>query len=209
MPALKKTHFPEGAWSDFVRDVVSPSVRAGMEEHLRSGCAECAASLQFVRELADFARHDQAVQVPEDLVSAAVAIFRPRQSEGWLDTLDRIAAELLQDLRGDGQLVGVRSAGGGPRRLVYRAGPYGLDLSVEPSCGDGLNALTGQIDHQGGEGLGGAVVQVWVDGSRVAETRANPYGEFVAEYPAGMAVELRIGLLASGRRLDVSLPAVQ
>lgn len=209
MPALKKTHFPEGAWSDFVRDLASPSVRAGMEEHLRSGCAECAASLRFVREMLDFARAERSVEVPETLVSAAVSIFRPRPVESWMDTFERLAAELLQDLRGDGQLVGVRSAGGGPRRLVYRAGPYGLDLSLESCPDSGLNAITGQIAHDGGEGLGDAVVQVWVDGAPVAETRANPYGEFVAEHPAGMAVELRIGLLASGRRLDVSLPAVQ
>ena len=42
-----------------------------------------------------------------------------------------------------------------------------------------------------------------------AETLANQHGEFVAEYPAGLAVELRIGLIASRRRLDVPLPVVQ
>lgn len=209
MPALKKTHFPEGAWSDFVRDVAPAPVRAGMEQHLRSGCAECAASLQFVRELADFARHEESVQVPADLVASAVSLFRPRQPENWLETLERLTAELVRDLCAECQLAGVRSAGGGPRRLAYQAGPYGLDISLEPACSAGLHAVTGQIGHPGGEELGGAVVQVCVDGAVVAETRANSFGEFVAEYPAGLAVELRIGLLASGRRLDVSLPSVQ
>lgn len=209
-------HFAEEVWVDFARGLTTPVEHASLNEHLRSNCADCRAICNFARNMVDFAVKEQAVEVPEAFVSAAVSVFCPLPVTTWLESLEPIFAELLPALPMATLMAGVRSATCGDsapvsmfsQRLQYRAGDYAIDLGVEPCFESGSRAIAGQLAHQAGESMTGALVQVWVDGAPVAETRANPFGEFVADFKDGKAVELRIGFLASGRRIDVSLPSI-
>jgi hypothetical protein len=80
-------------------------------------------------------------------------------------------------------MEGVRSAGGGTRRLLYHADPFQIDLQIELQSGEKRLAVTGQLlGSRDPRVVGRDVTLILFDlrGGAV-RTVTNQFGEFRAE----------------------------
>ena len=92
--------------------------------------------------------------------------------------------------------TGCRSVAPGPRRLVYWAGDYQIDLLLEPRPDTDELSLTGQVLNTAGGGgkPAKATVALLTDGSVQTETQMNQLGEFHLNGRVDTGSELRIKL---------------
>jgi hypothetical protein len=92
--------------------------------------------------------------------------------------------------------TGFRSVAPGPRRLVYWAGDYQIDLLLEPRPDTNELSLTGQVLNTAGGGgkPAKATVALLTGGSVQTETQMNQLGEFHLDGRVDPGSELRIKL---------------
>ena len=92
--------------------------------------------------------------------------------------------------------TGFRSVAPGPRRLVYWAGDYQIDLLLEPRPDTNELSLTGQVLNtaNGGGRPTKATVALLTGGSVQTETQMNRLGEFHLDGRVDPGSELRIKL---------------
>ena len=109
---------------------------------------------------------------------------------------------------------GTRATGAGPRRMLYRADPYQIDLQVEMSSDQSTLMITGQVLDSKQSGFSGRDVVVVISNLRgqVVLTMADQFGEFRKEIPDSDNLELFfLGLtdhpstIAVGMRSDDNL----
>jgi len=203
-------HFSERQWGDFVRGLASETDTPDMQTHIDSGCSECRSMAERLGAVARLAATDRGLDIPAEVVARAQAIFDPVSPQGWIETLQSIAAELVSSVSADWQPAGVRSAGtasDAQDRLLYRAGDYFVELKLEPPSAGEAGDIVGQIanEHDPGERLEGVLVQIVVSGRTLGETSTNRFGEFLMDYPAKKSAVLRFALKHSGRRIDLPL----
>ncbi len=166
-----------------------------------------------LESLVKVAALDAEVVIPLDVTARARALFQVQKpSRDWLETLRKLAVELVSDNSLELQPAGVRSgtAAGIPfvRQLTYRAGEYDVDLRLEPIAAGG-SEIVGQIANRRNDGaqLEGSLVQVIAGGKTVGETETNRFGEFVIERPVRPNGTLRIALRQAGFQIDLPLRA--
>jgi hypothetical protein len=69
-------HFSETLWADFVRNnVVSPSTKMAMQQHIDGGCKKCAATLETWQSVLAIAKAESDLTPPEDIVRVAKSQF--------------------------------------------------------------------------------------------------------------------------------------
>jgi len=87
---------------------------------------------------------------------------------------------------------GIRSAGGGARRLLYRADPFRVDLQIEAQLGSQSVVVTGQLLDLRHPDSVGSEVSVLVSNMRgqVVQATTNRFGEFREEIANGGDLEL-------------------
>ena len=99
---------------------------------------------------------------------------------------------------------GFRSLSLGPRRLVYWAGDYQIDLLLEPRPDTDELSLTGQVlDTTGGGGKPAKATIALLTGDIQVETQVNDLGEFHLDGRVDLGSKLRIKL---PRMKVVSIP---
>jgi hypothetical protein len=180
-----------------------------MRAHLESGCKRCAETVGWLEELTPLAAFDASLDVPEELLSRALALYRPRESEDWIERLQQIAAELVSATTPEQQPAGVRSITFESERMLYRAGDYLVDLKLDrPDAGASaeiVGQVTNEIDRQ--TQLDGVVIQVVAAGRTLGQTETNQFGEFIIARPDRPSVILRLAMKREGIRIDLSLKA--
>ena len=92
-------------------------------------------------------------------------------------------------------------------RVVYRAGDYSVDLSMESEDSADRREMVGQISREldPQATLAGVIVQVLAAGKPVSETTTNRFGEFMIELPQRNSVVLRFAMKQQGHRIDLPL----
>ena len=138
------THFTIEEWIDLVNQAVSPSQKLAMERHLEDGCQRCAKTASQWQRVRRAAGAEAIYQPPPEAVRNAKAAFAGSK---W--ARERKAAggefEVLFDSFLQPALEGVRSAGAGTRRMLYRADLFQVDLQIEAQSGGRRVAVTGQL----------------------------------------------------------------
>ncbi len=199
-------HFPDEQWVDYVRDLLPAGDQAVMREHLESGCASCAETWRLFGAM--YSGAALRIEVPEQLTAAAIAIFQPPGAEpDWIEKLIPLVPRLTFGAELDWQPAGVRGASGDRNRLVYQAGDYSVDLSLEAQDASDRPEMVGQIslEQDPETSLGSVIVQVLAAGKAVSETTTNRFGEFMIELPARNYTVLRFALKHQGHRIDLPL----
>jgi hypothetical protein len=109
-------------------------------------------------------------------------------------------AALVFDSFRQPQLAGVRSAGLGPRQLVYSVGRYTVRLRVEPSGSPERLTIVGQIldAHDPPTELRDIAVLALKGNKTLDRTLTNYLGEFVLEPDAAENLRLSVGLAPIG-----------
>jgi hypothetical protein len=206
----EQQHYTVEMWADFVRGVLQRTEQAGMQAHLDSGCAGCAASVKWLGALARTWNQDFRLPVPADLTARAIELFQARRPKrDWVLGLRELAAELVAERRLDWLPLGVRASESTGHRLLFRAGDYEVDLNFDPGGSEDPAGIVGQIaNHRDrSESLDGVLVQLLAAGRTVGETETNRYGEFVIERPVRRGVVLRIAMEKPGFRIELPIRA--
>jgi len=174
---------------DLVNQVLSPSQRLALERHLECGCERCTKTISRWRRIRRMAAAEASHQPPNEAVRIAKAAFagspwaRVRKVSGVI--------EVLFDSFLQPALEGVRSAGAGTRRMLYRADPFQVDLQIEAQ-GGGSVVVTGQLLDLRDPEVVGSHVPLMLSNlrGRVIRATTNQYGEFREEIEGTGDLEL-------------------
>lgn len=133
---------------DYLDGRLSQKEAEAVEAHLGSGCERCLADRNWYEEFKAVAQSDDMVEPPAWLLKRALRLFVERK-EGALDKLGRLIASLAFDSFARPIAEGARSAGAPSRQLLYRSGPYSIDVQLTASAPGRAN-LMGQVLCQEG-----------------------------------------------------------
>lgn len=175
---------------DLVNEVLSPSQRLALERHLECGCERCMKAISRWRRVRRMAAAEVSYQPPREAARIAKAAFagspwaRARKASGII--------EVLFDSFLQPALEGVRSAGAGTRRMLYRAGPFQVDLQIEAPAGGGSVVVTGQLLDLRDPEIVGSHVPLMLSNlrGRVIRATTNQFGEFREEIEGTGDLEL-------------------
>jgi hypothetical protein len=194
-------------WVDFVRGVLEPPERDAMQQHLDSGCAECAGMVEFLRGVV---AATPAMPVPDAAVAAAKRVFvqmpHPAGTPAWL-RLPALAAKLVYSSLQAPLPAGIRAVHPEAVHLVYDAGPYTLELQIERQADSAEVLLVGQFADRGSPGQAPEPMPVYLAtaSKTVASTMSNEFGEFSLVCRPQANLRLSIPIQAEGRRVEVAL----
>jgi hypothetical protein len=175
---------------DLANQVLSPSQRLALERHLECGCERCMKTISRWSRVRRMAAAEASYQPPKEAVRIAKSAFagspwvRERKASGVI--------ELLFDSFLQPALEGVRSAGAGTRRMLYRAGPFQVDLQIEAPAGGGSVVVTGQLLDLRDPEVVGSHVPLMLSNlrGRVIRATTNQFGEFREEIEGTGDLEL-------------------
>lgn len=189
-------HFSEADWADFARNLVTPTMRKSMEEHLESGCKECGGMLRTWQSVVALARDERNFFPPEDSVRVSKSQFAA------VSGLASGRVRLLFDSLLQPAAAGVRGSVSA-RQFLFETDDLYIDLRLAPQA-ERLS-LVGQIMDraQTRQAVQGLAVHVHQGESRLTGTNTNQYGEFQLEFDAGADLFVSIG---RGQEQPIVLP---
>jgi hypothetical protein len=136
-------HITDDVWVDFVRGTLAPDASAAIDRHLKSRCERCLHARDPWLSVRQWADRECLYNPPEDALAFALAQFRTVRAER---TLTPMRATLLFDSLRGANPVGVRGVVAPLlRQLLYQAGSFSIDFSIEPRADSNELALTGQV----------------------------------------------------------------
>jgi hypothetical protein len=183
-------HYTTEQWIDFVNGVATLTDRSEMQKHLDQGCKRCSSTLSQWEKVRRAAAAEASYQPPVEAVRIAKAMFAGSEwarKEGASRGIEILFDSFLKPA-----LEGIRSAGGGARRMLYRADPFRVDLQIEAQLGSKSIVITGQLlDLRDPESVG-SEVPVVVSNMRgqVVQATTNRFGEFREEIENSGHLEL-------------------
>ncbi len=199
------SHFEIGDWVDYVRGIAKGPEAAAMGEHLKSECSDCAETFKWLTQVSETASSSSVAAVPEKLVERAQNLFE-KVPEFNFDSLFALSARLVVDAGRTQFTVGIRT-GSTVDHALYEAGHYTIDLRQESSRGSSQVSLIGQISSS--DGLDRAEprfpVALFSGESILSTTVSNRFGEFSLTYTRRPRLTLTIGVVETGRRIDIPL----
>jgi hypothetical protein len=171
--------------------------------HLETGCTACQTQLEHLRQMLAATAGRHLLKIPDWLRQQGMNLFAWRQTQRREPRPERLPAFLLVDSFAEGPLMGFRSAGAMSRQMLYRAGPYNINLSM--SCLEPSRA----IDVMGQpmplnaslEAVAGADVELLNAFGIAGATRSNEFGAFILGGVAEGIYDLRITL--TDEELDI------
>lgn len=168
------------------------SIRA----HLGTGCGACRKQVvQLQKVLAAIANHGL-VEPSDWLIQQAKNLFAWHKTNPGENRLEQIPAILLVDSFAAGLLPGFRGAGPMTRQMLYRAGEYDIDVSidyVEPAQAIDIMGQAMPLRADFGSVVG-ADVKLLNASCAAFGTKTNEFGEFILDgVPEGI-YDLKIQL---------------
>ena len=194
-----REHGSEEDWVDFAHQQTEPGKRARLERHLEKGCSRCARTLRLWKAVLDVADQEGQYTPPPAALRQLTGQFALRRPKRLLERVAERAALVFDSFR-QPQLAGVRSAGLGPRQLIYSVGRYTVRLRVEPSGNAERLTIVGQIlDEQDPPTELRDIAVLALKGNKTLDrTLTNYLGEFVLEPDAAENLRLHVGLAPIG-----------
>ena len=185
-------HFPVEEWIDFVRQVVHTIRKEKMKEHLEQGCKSCSKIVSLWQRVRQTAETEVNHRPPGDAVRIAKASFAGSNLTGEQKEPGSLA-ELLFDSFLRPVLEGARSSSIGTRHMLYRAGPFQIDLLIESRSGGRSVVVTGQLLDLRHPEIVGRNARVTLSNlrGRVVQAAINQFGEFCQEIANSGNLELK------------------
>ena len=195
-------HFNEEAWSDFARNVVPEETRMEMQQHIESGCRECAATVKVWQDLFAVTCAEGAFMPPHDAVRIVKSQFESpalRPSNGFRLVFDSALQPVTAGIRGAVAAT----------QFLFESDDYFIDLRLEPRRAQDQNCLIGQVLKRSGrerkiDGLEVRLEARLKEGPSVlAHSSTNQLGEFELEFSITEQIYLVIMQEGSG---EITLP---
>lgn len=206
-------HYDVSQWADFARNLLPADKRLELEQHLATGCAECASIYEFLRHVSEKATAEIFYDaITSKLAPAARRIFREEtvvteRASGLWDNLRALIGKLSYDSSLDLHPVGARSSRAANRQMMYLAGDFCLDLRFDRERDSLTIVLVGQVaDQSNPASKMGELPVLLIAGKKVVkETSSNDFGEFTIEYTPRRNLRLCVPVRRAGVRLEVPL----
>jgi hypothetical protein len=195
-------HFTLAEWADFVRHLTDPAVTATMQWHLDEGCEACTKVVRVWRGLLDFGSKEKLFSPPDRVLRSVVGYYRLFRDWKVESPAARVASLVFDSLL-EPIPVGIRSSQASPRRMLYFAGDFVIDLRLEQKAHQ--LRLVGQAERQGSRLVSGMRVLVQKADETVAQTRCNRYGEFQVDVRLKEIDELSVVLRRNNFALIIPL----
>src|ERR1700747_431862 len=176
-------HFSSEEWAVFVREVLEKKQKLMMQGHLDKGCATCSKALAGWERIRDMAVREREYQPAESAVRRVKGLLAIHGKS----RRNSVAALLFDNLITPA-LVGVRSAAGAARQILYGFDNYRIDLRLEPNADSDAICLVGQIVGSGKPpaSMGRTAVALLRGRKIISTSLTNEFGEFHLECePAG------------------------
>lgn len=141
---FRPSHIPFGRLVDWVEERLTAEERAQLQRHLAE-CHQCHQEAARLQHIFQVARSDVDMDPRPEVVDRALRIFPLRPGPVATPLLQRIVAVLRLDSVQRSPVMGVRSAAATPRRLLYSAGDYDLDMRLTPQENTEEWVITGQV----------------------------------------------------------------
>jgi len=164
--------------------------------HLDAGCKRCHRRLSQLQKVLSVTAIRSLKEPPEWLIHQALVHFHQIQSQSRESLRKGILALLVIDSFAEERLLGFRGTGLMSRQMLYRAGDYDIDLSIDYDESSQSVAIIGQSMPLKKDlaTVAGAHVEL-LRGSHVAcATQMNEFGEFILEGVPEEVYDLRIAL---------------
>lgn len=178
-----------------------------MQQHLDSGCRQCAHIKDLLERFARTTSAEAARAVPDYVTHSARAIFALQRPEK-VRILPRILASLVYDSFRQPLPAGVRAQQQLlSRQAMYEAGNYCVDLRLEHERGSAQVTMVGQIldRSQSGQPLQDVPVLLMSGRELIASAVSNEFGEFQMSYNPRTHLRLHVPVKGDGQRIEVSL----
>jgi hypothetical protein len=181
-------HFSEEAWADFVRDLIAPTTKTTMQQHINLGCTKCETAMQVWQRVLSIARAESGLTPPEDAVRVSKSQFATTLSEA------KHGIRLLFDSKLGSVTAGLRGSVSA-RQFLYETDDYYIDLRLEPRREADSACLIGQVLSRSASERAAQKVTVRLQQGTLllAETTTNQHGEFQLEFEASQNLCLAIG----------------
>ena len=198
------SHFAEQDWIEFTRDKITPEREQAMQQHLDAGCEGCWHALELWRHALEIANREAGYQPPESAVRSvkgAFALYKPAEAGSPM----RQMAQLILDTFQQPVLAGVRSTNSATRQMLYKAGPFHIDVRLERLPGSSRLSLVGQVMDatRSRKGLDELPVILRSGEQKKAGTKTNQFGEFHLEFDSAEELHLSFEL---SREMEVIIP---
>jgi hypothetical protein len=186
-------HYGFEEWIDFARGLVPEALSRAMDEHLKTGCADCAHEFATWKSVYSFATGESFCEPPADLVLAVKSAVAPPASRRVTERTAEIA-QLIFDSFAQPQLEGVRSEQVTTRQLMYKAGSLLIDMQLQPLENSSWSSLTGQVmnENQADREVDTLHVHLLSGRKELAHTHTDRYGEFYVEYDPQRDLQLSL-----------------
>lgn len=188
---------------DYCDGILMNSDAERVAAHLATGCQKCASDRRWYERVRNLAARDVAVEPPPWVLKRALKLFeREPAPHDSVDLLGRLVASLMFDSLLQPVVAGVRSAEISDRQLLYRAGPFSIDLQIAFSD-QSTAELNGQVlreSESGFESVAALPLELTRKGKKIQSTATNEVGEFtikavkVSDYD--LLIETREGIIA-------------
>jgi hypothetical protein len=188
-------HFSLEKWADFVRDVVGQEERNAMQNHLETGCKECAKEFRTWKRIHEAARREDAYRPPERVVRTVKGLGA-LHGRTEVSRMKASIAQLLFDSSRSPLPAGVRSGSVAARQLLYGVNNYRVDLRIQPQEDSDKVAVIGQILNSSDpdQAMGPLHVVLRKGKKIIAESVTNQFGEFHLECDLENSLNLQAGL---------------
>jgi len=198
------SHFAEQDWIEFTRNKITPEREEIMQQHLDTGCETCWKDLELWRHTLEIADREAAYQPPEGAVRSVKGAFAHCKPAGARSRMREIA-QLILDTFQQPVLAGVRSTSSATRQLLYKAGPFHIDVRLERLPGSSRLSLVGQVMDatESRKGLHELPVVLRCGEQKKAQTKTNQFGEFHLEFDPAEELHLSFEL---SREMEVIIP---
>ncbi len=173
---------------------LSDSEAERMRTHLGAECTRCQQLFDKLHRVLTVTAGRSLIEPPDWLIQQVRALFNREKSKAQNGLVERIRGFLVIDSFAEGRLLGFRGAGPSSRHMLYRAGGYEVDLSIDYLEASQSVEIIGQSMPVIGNlsAVAGAGVDL-LDGSNVAaSTRMNEFGEFILDDVREGVYDLRI-----------------
>lgn len=191
-------HFGEAQWADFVRNLLSPTKRMAMQQHIDDGCKKCSDTLRIWQSVSSITEAESSFAPPADtvrVVKSQFADIRPAASSGVRLVFDSLLQPATAGTRGSASA----------RQFLYETDEYYIDLRLEPRAEADRACLIGQVLNRAGadRSAPGLAVRLQEGANPIAHTSTNEFGEFELEFVAANSLWLAI---SRGEAHEIVLP---
>jgi hypothetical protein len=183
---VRPDHPPAEALALWALEPDSADLDETWRRHLEAGCAACRARAEELRRLDAALARALGTSAPAIVRERAYGVLR---AEGLSDT-NILVASLIEDASA---LAGVRDETATERFLLYRAGPWDVQLRLAPRDGDRSGRILGHLEGPADRSVEGIEVRA-VHGDRVLATAVtDDLGEFAMDSrtPSPLFLEIR------------------